>query len=280
MSNPLLTEKSLERVATRSDADAGWAAPQPDNAVGAPNTTWTPPISDGPVSTWDKGVMTASGAASATLVLLLILVVSAGITWMSMSTPVAGQITFPVVPVLIGLFGALACVLVSSFKPRLSRVLAPLYAVGEGVVVGAISRVYSAEYKGIVLQAVGATAAVFFAMLFLYRTGVIRVTDRSRRIAMSMMMGLVGFYLISMVFSLFGASVSFLHDSSLMGIGLSVFVSGLAAYNLAIDFDTIEWAERNKMPSYMEWYCALGVTVTLVWLYLELLRLIARLNDR
>lgn len=284
MSNPLLNEKSLERVAARSEGVAGWAAPTAGSAGTSPDTasgtTWNPPVTDGPVTTWDKGVMTASGAASATLVLLLILLVSAGITWMSMGTPVAGELKFPTAAVLIGVFGALACVMVSTFKPRLSRILAPLYAVGEGIVVGAISRAYDAQYNGIVLQAVGATAAVFVTMLFLYRTRVIKVTDRSRRIAMSMMMGLLGFYLVAMVFSLFGANVSFLHDSSLLGIGLSVFVSGLAAYNLALDFDMIERAERNKMPSYMEWYCALGVTVTLVWLYLELLRLLARLQDR
>ena len=129
------------------------------------------------------------------------------------------------------------------------------------------------------LQAVGATLGVFVMMLVLYRTRIIKVTERSRRIVMGMMMGLMGFYLISFIFGMFGAMPSFLTDSSPLGILFSVFVAGLAAYNLALDFDMIEWGERNKMPAYMEWYGALSVTITLVWLYLEILRLLSRLRD-
>jgi uncharacterized YccA/Bax inhibitor family protein len=158
--------------------------------------------------------------------------------------------------------------------------LAPVYALAEGVVLGAISRAYSEAYSGIVLQAIGTTAGVFVVMLLLYRSRIITVNDKFRRIIMGAMLGLMAFYLISFVFGIFGNMPSFINDASPMGIGFSVFVAGLAAFNLALDFDTIERGAANKLPAHMEWYCALGVTVTLVWLYLEILRLLAKLREQ
>ena len=144
---------------------------------------------------------------------------------------------------------------------------------------GAISRAYSIQYSGIVLQAVGATLGVFVAMLVMYRTGIIRVNDKFRRVVMSAMVGLLIFYGVSFLFNLLGANITFFNDASLIGIGFSIFVAGLAAASLALDFDFIERGEKEGLPKQMEWFAALGVVITLVWLYLEILRLLAKLRD-
>jgi uncharacterized YccA/Bax inhibitor family protein len=170
--------------------------------------------------------------------------------------------------------------LVLTFKPKLSRILAPIYAIAQGVFVGAISKVFNTAYDGIVLQAVGITLGVFVVMLVLYRTGVIRVTDKMRRTVIGATMGVALFYGVSLLFSLFGANISFFNSSSLMGIGFSLLVAGLAAMNLALDFDFIERGEQSGLPKYFEWYAAFGLLVTMVWLYLEILRLLAKLRDR
>ena len=278
MANPLLNDKAMNQAAQR-----GWAASEADAGKHS-GGTWAPPsgapINDGPISPWTTTErMTASGAISATLVLMVLLLAAAVFGWSAVNEPVAGQVQFPGW-VLIGLIVAVVAALVSAFKPNLARFLAPVYALAEGVVVGAISHAYNIEYDGIVLQAVGATAGVFIVMLVLYRTGIIRVNDKFRRVVIGATLGLMVFYGISLLFSLFGANISFFNNGSLMGIGISLFAAGLAAMNLAIDFDFIENGERNGLPKQMEWYAALGVMVTLVWLYLELLRLLANLRER
>ena len=130
------------------------------------------------------------------------------------------------------------------------------------------------------LQAVGTTLAVFGVMLFLYRTRVLRVTDKFRRIVIGATLGVAVLYLVSFVISLLGANVSFISSSSGFGILFSLFVAGLAAFNLALDFDFIEQGEKMALPRRMEWFAALGLLVTLVWLYLEVLRLLAKLRER
>lgn len=267
MANPLLNDKALGL-----------------GNLDQPNNTWAPPttepISDGPVSRWDSGIMTVRGTASATLMLLVLILASATVTWLSIAEPLEGDvIQFPTGWVIAGVVIGLVSVITASFNPRLAKFAAPVYALAEGVVVGAISRAYSEAYSGIVMQAIGTTAGVFVVMLLLYRSRVITVNDKFRRIIMGAMLGLMAFYLISFVLGLFGNMPSFINDASPMGIGFSVFVAGLAAFNLALDFDTIERGVANKLPAHMEWYCALGVTVTLVWLYLEILRLLAKLRE-
>ena len=276
MANPLLNEKSLQTAVTREEGQAGWAAPS-----GAPTGTWAPPATDGPVSRWDGGIMTVSGAASATLTLLLLLIASATVAWFSIAAPAAdGTIALPMGWIFGGVIVGLISVVAASASPRRSKFLAPVYAIAEGIVVGALSRAFEVAYNGIVLQAVGATLGVFVVVLLMYRSGVIKVNERFRRIVMGAMGGLMLFYLVSLVLGIFGSMPSFISDASPLGIVFSLFVAGLAAANLAMDFDTIENAARNKVPAYMEWYCALGVTVTLVWLYLEILRLLAKLQER
>jgi len=223
--------------------------------------------------------MTAGGAVSATLLLLAVLIAAATFGWMQVPDVIEGEAaTFPSWTIL-GMLVGLVCGLILTFKPTFARVLAPVYAVATGVAVGAISKAYNNEYSGIVLQAVGATLGVFVVMLVAYRSGIIRVTDRFRRVVIGATLGIVVFYGVSMLLELFGADI-FPQGSSLMSIGFSFLVAGIAAMNLAIDFDFIEKAEAAGAPKYMEWYAAFGLLVTLVWLYLEILRLLSKLRDR
>ena len=272
----MLNDRSLQTAVAREEGQAGWAAPS-----GQASGTWAPPVNDGPVSRWDGGIMTASGTASATLMLLLLLVASATYTWFTIGAPAAdGTIAFPAGWVLGGVVVALVCALIGTFKPRAARIAGPVYALAEGVVVGAISRAYETAYDGVVMQAIGATLAVFVVVLLMYRSGVIKVTNKFRNVVFGAMGGLMLFYFVTMLVSLFGSTPSYMTSGSGLGILVSLVAAGLAAANLAIDFDTIDRGVQAKMPAYMEWYCALGVTVTLVWLYLEMLRLLAKLQDR
>jgi uncharacterized YccA/Bax inhibitor family protein len=268
MANPLLTDKAMGLGNLNKQNDS-WAPPT------------VQPINDGPVSRWDGGVMTVAGTASATMMLLVLILASATVTWLSIDAPAPGALVqIPFAWVIGGFIIGFISVMVGSFKPHLARIAGPIYALAEGVVLGAISRAYSEQYNGIVLQAVGATLGVFVVMLLLYRSRIIKVTDRTRRIVMGAMMGLMAFYLVSFIIGMFGSMPSFIHDASPMGIAFSLFVAGLAAFNLALDFDMIEKGVANKLPAHMEWFCALGVVVTLVWLYLEILRLLSKLRDR
>ena len=268
MANPLLTDKAMG-LGNLDKQNGSWAPPTVE------------PMNDGPVTRWDGGIMTVAGTASATMMLLVLILASATVTWLSIDAPAPGALVqIPFGWVIGGFIVGLIAVMVGSFKPHLARIAGPIYALAEGVVLGAISRAYSEQYNGIVLQAVGATLGVFVVMLLLYRSRIIKVTDRTRRIVMGAMMGLMAFYLVSFIIGMFGSMPSFINDASPMGIGFSLFVAGLAAFNLALDFDMIEKGVANKLPAHMEWFCALGVVVTLVWLYLEILRLLSKLRER
>ena len=268
MANPLLTDKAMG-LGNLDKQNGSWAPPTVE------------PMNDGPVTRWDGGIMTVAGTASATMMLLVLILASATVTWLSIDAPAPGALVqIPFGWVIGGFIVGLIAVMVGSFKPHLARIAGPIYALAEGVVLGAISRAYSEQYNGIVLQAVGATLGVFVVMLLLYRSRIIKVTDRTRRIVMGAMMGLMAFYLVSFIIGMFGSMPSLINDASPMGIGFSLFVAGLAAFNLALDFDMIEKGAANKLPAHMEWFCALGVVVTLVWLYLEILRLLSKLRER
>jgi len=163
-------------------------------------------------------------------------------------------------------------------KPKLARFAAPLYAIAYGIVLGAISAVYNNSYDGIVVQAVLATMGVFLVMLFLYATRIVKVTPRFALVVIAATGGIFLMYLVGALASLFGADIRFWDEPSPLGIGISLVIVVVAALNLALDFDFIERAVKAKAPAYMEWTAALGVTVTIVWLYLELLRLLALLR--
>jgi uncharacterized YccA/Bax inhibitor family protein len=279
MANPLLNDKAFSKAVERTPDQAGWAAPKGGSAADTP-TTWNAPITDGPVSPWrSANPMTANGAMSATLFLMVLLVGAATFGWSSVQIVTDGN--DPVIPswAFMAMIVGFVSAIVAMFKPKSARFLAPVYALAQGAVVGAISKVYNIEYPGIVLQAVGATIGVFVVMLTLYRTGILRVTDKFRRIVIGATLGLAAFYLVSFIAGFFGANL-IPTSSSPMSIGFSVLVAGLAAMNLALDFDFIDKAEAAGAPKHMEWFAALGIMVTLVWLYLEILRLLAKMRDR
>jgi uncharacterized YccA/Bax inhibitor family protein len=269
MANPILNEQAVAAAAR-----AGWAAPDP-----ASRSTRVDPINDGPVSNWSSQTMTVGGTATATGVLLVLLLVAATVGW-TMGPDRGAEVTgFPLLA-LGGMIVGFACAIAVSFKPTLAKLLGPVYAIGEGFFLGVISKSYNNWQNGIVVQAVGATLAVFAVMLFLYKSRIIKVTDRFKRIVIMATMGLMGLYLVSFVINIFGGGVSFLQSATPLGILFSVFAAGLAAMMLAVDFDLIEKGAKAGWPKGMEWYGAFGLLTTLVWLYLELLRLISKLNQR
>jgi uncharacterized YccA/Bax inhibitor family protein len=276
MPNPMFNESTIKQASTT------WAPP-------TAGTDYLPPaqhqpVSDGPISTWHGGVMTVRGSISATMVLFALLLASATAGWMSTPDaeldPITGRYAFSF-PMLawVGVAIGFVCVLALWFKPQLARIVAPVYAIAQGFFVGALSKGYEQFYDGIVLQAAGATIGVLAVMLTLYRTRIIRVTNRFRRVVITATLGVMALYLVSFVISLFGGNISFINSPSLLGIAFSVFVAGLAAFNLMLDFDFIEKGAEQGLPKFYEWYAAFGLLVTLVWLYLEMLRLLAKLRQ-
>jgi uncharacterized YccA/Bax inhibitor family protein len=268
-SNPALNEKAFQRVA---ENDAGWAAQtqQLEDAYAAPSAR--------PPGYADGDVMTVSGTVWATAALLVLVVASGAYGWSSVDAT-AESVSLPgwIFPVV---FGALGVAILTIFKPFLARFTSPAYALLEGAFLGAISAAYNTAYDGIVVQAVGLTVGVFAVMLFLYGTRIIKVTDKLRMGIVAATGAIFLVYLVNMVLSLFDASVPFLHDTGLMGIGISLLIVGVAAFNLLLDFDFIERGVAAGAPKKMEWYAAFGLLVTIVWLYLELLRLLSKLQGR
>jgi uncharacterized YccA/Bax inhibitor family protein len=285
MQNAILNEKRL------AEAQAGWAAPTPPSPGGqvwAPPST-TPgapaaPITDGPVTTW-RGAMSVGGTISKTSMLFVLLLIAAVAGWRAVPEPEVDPLTntiqygFPGIA-LVGVAIGFVAVILLMFKPHLAKFVAPVYAVGQGFAVGAISAYYEQLWSGIVLQAAGATLGVFAVMLLLYQTRIIKVTEKFRRVVVLATLGVMAFYLVSFVFALFGAEITFLREPNLLGIGFSILVAGLAALNLTLDFDFIERGTKAGLAKDFEWYAGFGLLVTIVWLYLELLRLFALLQGR
>ena len=225
-------------------------------------------------------VTTVQGTMAKTFLLLAIM--SATALW-SFYAVASDQLQLGVIPVA-GIAGFILA-MVTIFKPTVAPWTSPVYAAMEGVFLGAISQIvelrYGKVYPGIALQAVMLTAGTLLLMIFLYANRIIRVTDRLKSGVIMATGALCLFYFVSMILTLFGVAVPFLFSSSPIGIGFSLFVVGLAAFNLLLDFDFIDQAAERQMPKYMEWYGAFGLMVTLVWLYLEMLRLLSKLaNNR
>jgi uncharacterized YccA/Bax inhibitor family protein len=182
--------------------------------------------------------------------------------------------------ILIGAFGGLALALVMAFKKQWSSVLAPGYAILEGLFVGSISALYNLQYKGLPMQAVALTLIVTLIMFLVYRYKIIRVTGQFRKVITVATGAIMLFYLVQMIsYAITGSPLTgFTNSASPLGIGFSVLVVALAAFNLLLNFDTIEAGVEMKANKYMEWYCAFGLLVTIVWLYLEILRLLSKLQ--
>ena len=176
--------------------------------------------------------------------------------------------------------GGFVAALVTVFKKEWAPVTAPLYALVEGFFLGAISAMYNFMYEGIVLQAVMLTFGTLFALLFAYRSGLIKATENFKLGVVAATGGIALVYLATIVLGFFGVSIPLIHESGLVGIGFSLFVVVIAALNLVLDFDFIETGVEQGAPKYMEWYGAFGLMVTLVWLYIEFLRLLSKLQSR
>lgn len=181
---------------------------------------------------------------------------------------------------IVGLLGGLVACLVGTFKPAASPIAAPLYAVLEGLALGCISQVIEHRYPGIVLNAMMLTFGVLGLMLLLYTTRTIVVTDRMVKGVMIATGSVMLVYVVDMIMNMFGVRVPFIHESGALGIGISLVIVGIAAFNLLVDFAVIEQGVNRGSPKFMEWYCGMALLVTLVWLYLELLRLLSKLRGR
>lgn len=180
---------------------------------------------------------------------------------------------------IFAVLGALVVGIVGLFLPHLAWLFGPIYTAGQGVVLGAISHVYNDAFEGIVLQALLATSAIFVVMLVLFATRTIRVTERMRGIVIGATVGIALFYVVSIVLGLFGVQAPLIWDTGILGIAFSAAVVVIAAFNLMLDFDLIERGIAAGAPRYMEWYAAWALMITIIWLYLEMLRLLGKLRN-
>jgi uncharacterized YccA/Bax inhibitor family protein len=276
--SPVLTDQKFQEQTDEARTAAAGGA-------GSFGRQYDPGVSGAPAPATPYSVMTVGGSVTATCVLMVLLLGAAAFGWSQVVQVepiiVNGQaINGPQIPgwIFISMLVGVGVGLATAFVPKIARITAPIYALAYGVAIGAISAVYNSWYDGIVTQAVFATLAIFATMLFLYVTRIIKVTNRFVMIVAAATMGIFLMYMIAFVVQLFGGSVSFLTDPSPLGIALSVGIIIIAALNLAIDFAFIEKASAAGVPKYMEWYAAFGIVTTLIWIYLEVLRLLAMLN--
>lgn len=221
--------------------------------------------------------MTVQGTATKTIILLALLTLGAFFTWREFFS---GNVQM-VMPIAIG--GAVVGTilgLVTIFKKTWAPVTAPLYAIAEGLMLGGISATFELRYPGIVIQAAGLTICVFAALLVAYKSRLIQATENFKLGMAAVMGGIMILYLVMFALSFAGIQFTMLHDSGPISIGFSVVICVVAALNLVMDFDFIESGEAAGAPKYMEWYGAFGLLVTLVWLYIELLRLLSKLNKK
>ena len=229
-----------------------------------------------------EGNMTVEGTVNKTGLMLLILTFAAVFTWRKFFAAydysgTEAALSAVSVWLIVGGIGGFITALVTVFGPRRAGITAPIYAVFEGVFLGGISALFESMYGGIVMRAVALTFGVFFSLLMLYRSGKIRATGKFRMGIMAATGGIALVYFVSFIASFFGANLGFLYGSSTFSIGFSLVVVVIAALNLILDFDFIERGAATGAPKYMEWYGAFGLMVTLIWLYLEILRLLAKL---
>jgi len=237
-------------------------------------------LASGSVVRRDGDAMTLSGTINKTGVLLLLALLTASFAW-SQTLDVDGNL-LPGATIYLwgGVLGGFVLALVTTFKKTWAPVTGPLYALVEGFFLGAISAVFEARFNGIVFQAVLLTFGTLFALLFAYRSGLIKATENFKLGVVAATGGIALVYLATIVLGFFNVSVPFIHESGLIGIGFSLFVVVIAALNLVLDFDFIETGVEQGAPKYMEWYGAFGLMVTLVWLYIEFLRLLSKLQSR
>ena len=219
--------------------------------------------------------MTVNGTIGRASFLLVLAVAMGAVGW-SYGDQMSGAVS---TVMLIGLFALFGLSILTAFKPKLAPLTGPVYAVVMGFWAGVISYGYNTVYPGIVMQAAFATFSVFAVCLVFYLTGLVKVTDRFVRVVIVATGGIFLMYLVAIVMQLFGANVTFLDSPSPLGIALSVGICIVAALNLFIDFRWIDEGAKRGAPTYMSWYSAFGLLATLIWLYLEILRLLSKIRS-
>jgi uncharacterized YccA/Bax inhibitor family protein len=242
-------------------------------------------LGSGAVVSRDAGAMSLNGTVNKTGILLLLSVLTAAFAWNQSILMGADGLPEAVAPgaagyMLGGAIGGFILAMVTIFKKTWAPVTAPLYALVEGFFLGSISAMYELRFDGIVFQAVLLTFGTLFALLMAYRSGLIKATENFKLGVVAATGGIALVYLATIVLGFFGINIPLIHESGIVGIGFSLFVIVIAALNLVLDFDFIENGVEQGAPKYMEWYGAFGLMVTLVWLYIEFLRLLSKLNSR
>lgn len=220
--------------------------------------------------------MTIQGTVNKTFILLLLLLVTFVYSWNQFVSNPNGVLPL----ILVGAIGGLIVGLITIFVPKISPFTAPVYALLEGLFLGAVSAQYEVQYGGIVFQAVLITIGVLLSLLVVYKSGLIKVTQNFRLGVAAATGAIFLVYIISFIGGFFGFEIPHLHEATPLGIGISVIIVIVAALNLVLDFDFIETAAEKQVPKYFEWYGAFGLLVTLVWLYLEILRLLSKIRSR
>lgn len=219
--------------------------------------------------------MTVSGTINKSFLMLILLIASAAITW---------TMTFNGQPPMVFIFGGaivgFILVLIATFRPQSSGYLAPGYAIFEGLFIGGVSAIFETMYPGIVIQAVSCTFVTFMVCFGLYKYEIVKVTERFKSVVVASTLAIATYYIISWLLSMFTSFQPIHYGNSMFSIGISAFVIVIAALNLFLDFDQIDKGVQQKMPKYMEWYGAMGLMITLVWLYIEFLRLLSKLNRK
>lgn len=223
--------------------------------------------------------MTIQGVVFKTLLLVLFSLLSAGWTWAKFYQS-GGNPSSVSALVTIGAIGGFILALTTAFKPAWSSVTAIFYALFEGLFIGGLSAILEAQFSGIVIQAAGLTFGTLIAMLLAYQSGLVRATERFKMGVFAATGGIALVYLATLVLGFFGVQAPFIYGSGIASIGFSLFVVIIAALNLVIDFDFIEQGQARGAPKYLEWYGAFALMVTLVWLYIECIRLISKLRER
>ncbi len=228
-----------------------------------------------------QGVMSVRGTINKFGFLMLMVIGAASYTWYLFDQLNEGLM---MTLMIVGIVGALITGIVIAFKPNWAQYLAPAYGILQGFFIGGISAILNAafadKYPGLIMQAVGLTFGVAISMFLLYNFRIINPTQRFKSIVISATMGIAVFYLITLVLNLFGVNMSFMYDSSWLSIGISLFIVIIAALNLILDFERIEMGAEMGAPKFMEWYGAFGLMVTIIWLYIEILKLLSKLGSR
>ncbi|MEP6647430.1 MAG: Bax inhibitor-1/YccA family protein [Saprospiraceae bacterium] len=220
-------------------------------------------------SNTDQGTMTVQGAINKTFILFAIMLVTAFINFQLQSS----------VLMIGGAVGGLILVIVNVFKKEYSTVIAPSYAALEGLLVGGVTGIYAGFGGGIVIQAISLTLLVLFVMLVIYKTGIIPITNQFRMGVIMATGAIALMYVLTMVLGMFGIHIPYIHEGGTIGIIFSLGVIAIASLNLLLDFDMIVKGEQNNFPKYMEWFSAMGLMITLVWLYFEILRLLGKMRN-